>query len=249
MPPVHEENYDGWHLRLSNGRTKRINSVNFLNKVNETVALPEKISFCEQYYNKHQHPCRFRITSLSFLASLENALLNRGYQPIDKTDVLLQDLSSRPKAQPTMPVTFEKTASEEWLGVLCRLTGREGDAEKQSLKDTLARIEIDVCYASIRMDGEIVALVSYAPVEGVRFQLKRIYLSSKLRGTGMGLKLLHHVEGCAKTRGAAEMELWTDTRFTRAHSFYAREGYVKQAKTRDLGDISNTTEYQFIKLL
>ena len=102
---------------------------------------------------------------------------------------------------------------------------------------------------AVDMDQELVALVSYAPLEGKRFQLKRIYLSSKLRGSGMGLKLLHHVEARAKARGATEMELWSDTRFTRAHRFYEREGYMKQAETRDLHDISNTTEFQFIKQL
>lgn len=98
-------------------------------------------------------------------------------------------------------------------------------------------------------DGKLLACVSYCPIEGDRFQLKRIYLSKDLRGTGMGLKLLHHVEDLARARGAKTMELWSDTRFTRAHSFYEREGYQRQPETRDLHDSSNTTEYQFIKQL
>jgi len=98
-------------------------------------------------------------------------------------------------------------------------------------------------------NGDLLACVSYAPLEGSRFQLKRIYLSQGLRGSGMGLKLLHFAEDKARARGATEMELWSDTRFTRAHRFYEREGYVKQAYTRDLNDSSNTTEYCFIKAL
>ncbi|SDE36004.1 GNAT family N-acetyltransferase [Kordiimonas lacus] len=98
-------------------------------------------------------------------------------------------------------------------------------------------------------DGTLLACVSYAPLDGMRFQLKRIYLSKDLRGSGMGLKLLHFVEDKARARGASEMELWSDTRFTRAHRFYEREGYVKQGYTRDLNDSSNTTEYCFIKQL
>ncbi|WP_417451223.1 GNAT family N-acetyltransferase [Kordiimonas sp.] len=97
--------------------------------------------------------------------------------------------------------------------------------------------------------GKLLACVSYCPLAGSRFQLKRIYLSADLRGSGMGLKLLQHAEGRARTRGAKSMELWSDTRFTRAHRFYEREGYIKQAETRDLHDSSNTTEYQFIKEL
>lgn len=101
----------------------------------------------------------------------------------------------------------------------------------------------------VEKGGELVAVSSYAPIEGDKYQLKRIYLSEKLRGSGMGLELLHLVEGKAKERGATSMELWSDTRFTRAHSFYQREGYVKQDYTRDLNDSSNTTEYCFIKQL
>ena len=97
--------------------------------------------------------------------------------------------------------------------------------------------------------GDLLACVSYSQIEGSQYQLKRIYLSADLRGSGMGIKLLHHVEALAKARGATTMELWSDTRFTRAHRFYEREGYVKQAQTRDLHDSSNTTEYQFIKAL
>ena len=96
-------------------------------------------------------------------------------------------------------------------------------------------------------DSGLLACVSYCPIEGGRFQLKRIYLGRDLRGTGMGLTLLHHVEDRARARGAKTMELWSDTRFGRAHRFYEREGYVKQKETRDLHDSSNTTEYQFIK--
>lgn len=109
--------------------------------------------------------------------------------------------------------------------------------------------EIDGEAFVVEKEGELVAVSSYAPLEGDKYQLKRIYLSQKLRGSGMGLELLHLVEGKARARGAASMELWSDTRFTRAHSFYQREGYVKQDYTRDLLDSSNTTEFCFIKQL
>lgn len=96
-------------------------------------------------------------------------------------------------------------------------------------------------------NDEILALVSYVQNEGGRSVLKRIYLSNKLRGSGAGLTLLHHVEDLAQKGGASEIELWTDSRFTRAHRFYEREGYVKQSQTRHLGDISDTTEFCYRK--
>lgn len=98
-------------------------------------------------------------------------------------------------------------------------------------------------------DGHILALVSGGPGEGGIYQLKRLYLDADLRGSGQALTLLHYIEGVARAHGAEEIELWSDTRFTRAHRFYEREDYAKSGRTRDLGDISNTTEFHFIKTL
>ncbi|TNE61562.1 MAG: GNAT family N-acetyltransferase [Alphaproteobacteria bacterium] len=99
----------------------------------------------------------------------------------------------------------------------------------------------------IEKNGEIVAVVSCAPIGAGRWQLKRIYLGQALRGTGLGPKLLKFIEDFMRAAGAESIELWSDTRFSRAHRFYEREGYEKQAQTRDLHDSSNTTEFYFIK--
>lgn len=96
---------------------------------------------------------------------------------------------------------------------------------------------------------EIVALVACVPCGEDRFELKRFYMDRDLRGSGMASRLLQLVEERARTYGARSMELWSDTRFERAHRFYEREGFIKQAHTRALDDSSNTIEYQYIKAL
>ena len=101
----------------------------------------------------------------------------------------------------------------------------------------------------LEQDDQIVALVSGVLLSAGRYQLKRIYLDSRLRGSGMGTKLLHLIESRAAACGAASIELWSDTRFERAHRFYTREGYAKTGAERALGDLSNSIEYQFTKTL
>lgn len=96
---------------------------------------------------------------------------------------------------------------------------------------------------------DIVALVACVPSGDDRFELKRFYLDQDLRGSGIASKLLRLVEGRARTYGAQTMELWSDTRFERAHRFYEREGFARQEHTRALGDSSNSIEYQYIKAL
>jgi len=104
-------------------------------------------------------------------------------------------------------------------------------------------------FVAVDAAGAIHGSVACAPSGEARFELKRLYLNSSLRGTGIGLKLLHTVEDIARASGAIHMDAWSDTRFLRAHRFYEREGYRRGPHTRDLNDISNSVEYYFIKQL
>ena len=96
---------------------------------------------------------------------------------------------------------------------------------------------------------EMVGCIGYTPITTDECELKRLYVPATMRGTGLALRLVALVEQAVGGRGCTRISLWSDTRFTRAHRFYEREGYVRQRETRDLHDISGTTEYQFIKIL
>lgn len=78
-------------------------------------------------------------------------------------------------------------------------------------------------------------------------ELKKLYIHRTERGTGLAGALLDLVEGVARASGAGRIFLWSDTRFTRAHRFYEKNGYVRGPTTRDLHDASHTTEYFFDK--
>lgn len=101
----------------------------------------------------------------------------------------------------------------------------------------------------LEQGGAIIACVSGVDMgEGV-YQLKRLYLSPGQHGSGIAPKLLQHIEDCARAKVATTIELWSDTRFTRAHRFYEREGFAKSGVQRDLHDSSSTTEFHFTKSL
>ncbi len=99
----------------------------------------------------------------------------------------------------------------------------------------------------VEIDSRIVGLVSGSMITDELYQLKRIYLDADLRGSGMGEKLLRLIESRATACGAASIELWSDSRFLRAHRFYVREGFKRSGRERELTDLSNSTEYHFVK--
>ena len=86
------------------------------------------------------------------------------------------------------------------------------------------------------------------PVDGVA-ELHRLYVRPDRRGRGLGSSLVRRVERHARERGAGRMFFWSDTRFTDAHRLYGRLGYARTGERRDLGDVSNSSEYRFEKAL
>ncbi len=77
--------YDGWVVRLLRGKAKRARSVNAVYP--STVALAEKIEYCERLYESAALPAIFRITPFSLPGDLDHELESRGYERFDMTAV------------------------------------------------------------------------------------------------------------------------------------------------------------------
>src|SRR5215216_1857900 len=80
-------------------------------------------------------------------------------------------------------------------------------------------------------------------------ELHRLYVRPDQRRRGLGERLIRLAEDHARERGIKTVFFWSDTRFTQAHRLYARLGYARNGATRDLGDVSNSVEYRFVKAL
>ena len=70
-----------------------------------------------------------------------------------------------------------------------------------------------------------------------------------MRGEGVARELVALVEQGARDHGAPRIELWSDTRFETAHAVYLHLGYAQTGRTRELHDLSHTTEFHFAKEL
>jgi putative acetyltransferase len=99
-------------------------------------------------------------------------------------------------------------------------------------------------------EGEwIAASIGLAAGHDQPVELVKLYVAKHRRGRGLGQALVGYVEGQARERGASGIELWSDTRFHDAHRLYERLGYRPTGATRELHDLSETTEYAFHKSL
>jgi putative acetyltransferase len=95
----------------------------------------------------------------------------------------------------------------------------------------------------------VAACIGLGPIAAGSVELVKLYVARHRRGEGLGGALVGFVEGQARARGAREIELFSDSRFHPAHRLYERHGFMRTGASRQLHDLSATTEYQFRKTL
>jgi putative acetyltransferase len=97
-------------------------------------------------------------------------------------------------------------------------------------------------------DGRIVGSLGVRP-SPAGVELLKVYVARHRRGTGLARDLLAAAIVFGRERAAAALELWSDTRFTRAHAFYAKHGFERTGERRVLADLSATCEDRFRRAL
>lgn len=98
-------------------------------------------------------------------------------------------------------------------------------------------------------DTGLVGCVGYQPLRDGDAELKKLYVDRSHRGGGIAHALLAKVVQAAEGGGAKRLELWSDTRFDRAHRFYEKAGFLRTGERRFLADISDSFEDRFVRPL
>ena len=94
--------------------------------------------------------------------------------------------------------------------------------------------------------GNVEGMIATRPARDGMWEVCRVYVHPALHGTGLANRLMDAAERHALGAGATALELWTDTRFARAHRFYQRRGYVRGG-SRELGDPAFCTEWHYTR--
>jgi GNAT superfamily N-acetyltransferase len=114
------------------------------------------------------------------------------------------------------------------LGVLAEFgfTAKVGGVERD-LREMLERYAgASAGFWVAEKGGAIVGTVGVRAKEGRTCELKRLYLRSTERGTGLGQRLYEHAEAFARSAGYERLWLESSRRFARAHRLYQRNGFV-----------------------
>jgi hypothetical protein len=143
--------YDGWVIRFANGYTKRANSINPIYKSQLDAA--EKIANCERLYRQRNLDVVFKMTSAVHPKNLDEMLASREYRVDSPTSVQTMVLNG---ADSPLSADLDTALTDEWLADFCRMSG-VNDERKSTLRQMLANIVPQKCFAAIRQGGETVA--------------------------------------------------------------------------------------------
>lgn len=86
--------------------------------------------------------------------------------------------------------------------------------------------------------------VSSPDGDGV-FEINKVYLDRKQRGSGLAQRLYAVAIDEVALRGGRTLKLWTDTRFLSGHRFYEKLGFVRQPVVRFLADATDGWEFAY----
>jgi GNAT superfamily N-acetyltransferase len=219
--PAHQQSlFDGWLLRFADGYTKRANSV--MPVYPSTLALEQKISYCEQIYQQMGLPSVFRLTPLAE-DELDPALTARGYQKFHPTRVLTMPLTTW-----DIPVSPELNIRElpldQWMGVFSQISGSLVDKQPAHAQ-ILQNIIHPYLAAAIEISGTWVTC-GLGVLERDWFGLFDIVTHPNYRRQGFSTQLIAGMLDWARSQGASQSYLQVMENNAPALGLYDNLGYI-----------------------
>jgi ribosomal protein S18 acetylase RimI-like enzyme len=220
--------YDGWLLQFAHGYTRRPNSVSILHP--STLPLAEKLAFCEAGYAKRHLKTQFKLLPTLAHTEVDAFLEANGYGLDESNWVMTAPLAKRPLPREDYYTQF----NDEWMGAFVRMK-RLSPQLSEAHAAILGRITGKTCYATVRRDGQIVA-VGLGVVEGDYCGIYDVVTDAEYRGQGLGREMMAQLLAVASHWGATIglLQVSGDNeaalRLYRGLGFEARYEYVYRSK-------------------
>jgi len=221
IPALETEIYDGWHIRFANGHTRRANSVNVMTEGD--LSLFEKIEYAEAVYANRRLECHFRITPLAG-ADLDEKLASQGYGAFDPTDVRITDLTLMNLSSVDPDVEIQDRKYDYWMNALAELTGQSALREK-TFGAMLDIITLDTAYASIEIDGRIIAC-GLAVMSEDYVGLFEFVTDPDYQRQGLAVKIANALLATARNKGAKTAYLQVVQSNAAAIAFWNEIGFT-----------------------
>lgn len=197
VPALQTLLFDGWVIRMSDGYTKRANSVNPV--YDSTEDLDRKIRYCESLFLGNDLRPTYKITPFTSPVNLDAILAQKGYRTMDATSVQTRSLADLPEPA-IRTVELETAFSPVWLAQYCEFN-RVGFESRQTYARMLKSLIPQALYATLFHDGEPVG-VGLAVLENGYMGLFDVTIAEARRDCGFGRQLMLNLMHAGHARGA-----------------------------------------------
>jgi putative acetyltransferase len=152
---------------------------------------------------------------------------------------MLADNPSTPYLRPAQPQDRDAI-----IALIDDVLSEYGDRLSPEVADR-DLLDIDSYYAAA--GGTFIVLEDMGRIRGTHAAIpvpqqpgvcvfRRLYLETGLRGGPWGSRLMQWALDWAREHGLHRIEFWSDTRFERAHRFFARFGFQRDGRIRTVED-------------
>ncbi|MHA1983010.1 MAG: GNAT family N-acetyltransferase [Candidatus Hodarchaeales archaeon] len=227
MRPVkHVFHLSGWIVRISEGITKRANSVlpNFYSgeKISEDI---EKV---EQFYQAFSLPVIFQMADHVAPKNLDEHLKTAGYEKESKTNVLGLLLSEMKTKLPDnkYQITYTSKLTEEWITAKQTFL-QESNETMQGKKAIIERILLAKPYLfSLRHQNEIRGVALGVSLQS-ELGIFEIVVDPNHQRKHFGTNLMQYIFDFAKTKQIKSIFLQVEKKNTPAMNLYTKLGFKK----------------------
>ena len=220
FPALETYVYDGWLVRMSDGKAKRINSAYPLYP--STLKLEEKINTVESIYKKKGLRSVFKLTKALALPNMDKDLRERGYQEAGRTSIQVMDLDKFEYESNTNIKCYTEL-SDQWFESLCKINGMSV-LDKEVHYKALGSINPKQCFMSYSLDDKTVAFAR-GVMEAGYIGIYGIYVDKAHRKKGLGELVTGAMVDYGKQQGCSKAYLQVEVVNEPAIKLYNKIGF------------------------
>lgn len=223
--------FNDWILRLSEGVTKRANSVYPLQYTGKDLL--KDIKTVEKIYKKKDLPVIFQLPDYFEPKNLQDTLFSLGYKSIDESLVMtahIEDICAVTNREYTY--STEDKSSDNWFQALARFSGYNSKV-LEGHKNIMKRIPFSKVFCSARENNEIVG-IGLGVIEREYMGIFELSVDFDYRRKGIGQSIVAKLVSWARANCAIHVYLQVQGDNVGAISLYRKINLKERYRYRYL---------------
>ncbi len=218
FPSLRQIIYRDWLLRLSDGFTRRANSIN--PRAERIDSIDADIDACAAMFVAAGQQPVFRVPEICD-PRLDRILEARGYTAEGRTVTLFAELSDADAVR-DRNAEISPRPTPEWLAAMGALQNRTPQ-QNASFAGIMAALAVPAGFAALREDGELTALTVGSIHDGI-LCFESVVTAERHRGRGHARRLLASLNAWARAAGANGVCLQVEATNVAGRALYSRLG-------------------------